>query len=202
MGGMGSGRWTWHTTKATVESRNSLDVRQLKRGGFLEPGRFVSWGWKDNEGRPVASIHIQAASDAVALVYRVQDEKVSQCVPLEWTSCNYGGQRPWFLCPSCAGRVAKLYFHRSRFRCRKCQDLAYASQREEACYRLRRKARKLRNSIGPTREGGRYPRKPKRMRWKTFVRKIRTIQDLELRADAAFCAEVSKLLGSLSLRLG
>jgi Transposase DDE domain len=30
---------------------------------------------------------------------------------LEWTPCNYGGARPWFLCPmdGCRRRVAVLY---------------------------------------------------------------------------------------------
>jgi hypothetical protein len=42
-------------------------------------------------------------------------EDVSYAVPLSWTPCNFGGSRPWFVCPgvlegvSCGRRVAKLY---------------------------------------------------------------------------------------------
>ena len=38
---------------------------------------------------------------------------------LSWTLCQYGGARPWFLCPSCRRRVAILYGG-AVFACRHC----------------------------------------------------------------------------------
>lgn len=51
-------------------------------------------------------------------------------VPIEWTSCNFGGERPWFRCPRCDDRVAKLYKtpRDDRYICRECGDLIYTSQ--------------------------------------------------------------------------
>jgi len=42
-------------------------------------------------------------------------EPVQQAVPLTWTGCYFGGQRPWFICDVhasgiyCGRRVTKLY---------------------------------------------------------------------------------------------
>jgi hypothetical protein len=47
-----------------------------------------------------------------------------------WARCNYGGERPWFLCPrgSCGRHVAILYGG-SDFGCRTCPRLTYETQR-------------------------------------------------------------------------
>lgn len=54
-------------------------------------------------------------------------------VPLEYTPCNFGGVRPWFLCPGrgCRDRVGKLHRPLSGdvFACRECHGLGYASSR-------------------------------------------------------------------------
>jgi hypothetical protein len=54
-------------------------------------------------------------------------------VRLEWTPCNYGGQRPWFLSPvrGCSRRVAVLYGG-GIFACRRCHGLNYQSQHAQA----------------------------------------------------------------------
>jgi hypothetical protein len=46
-------------------------------------------------------------------------------VPLEWTACNFGGERPWFICPGagCSRRVAVLHAAGKHFLCRHCYDL-------------------------------------------------------------------------------
>ncbi len=40
-----------------------------------------------------------------------EQELVEGVAHLEWTPCNFGGERPWFVCPGkgCAKRVAILY---------------------------------------------------------------------------------------------
>jgi hypothetical protein len=55
-----------------------------------------------------------------------------ESVPLSWTACNLGGQRPWFFCPGagCGRRVVILYAPGCYFLCRHCYDLSYESQRE------------------------------------------------------------------------
>src|SRR6478609_5352946 len=38
---------------------------------------------------------------------------------IQWTRCNFGGRRPWFIC-QCGKRVAKLYDTSSIVACRHC----------------------------------------------------------------------------------
>lgn len=44
------------------------------------------------------------------------------------TSCNYGGHRNWFECPSCGKRVSVLYGF--RLQCRHCANAVHASSRQ------------------------------------------------------------------------
>ncbi|XFB08130.1 hypothetical protein AAGT13_09390, partial [Azotobacter salinestris] len=80
----------------------------------------------------MATIGIEAESrDRVRLRYQVTVRGERQAkdypVPVTWTPCHLGGERPWFLCPYCGRRVAKLYLQ-SVFACRHCLRLNYASQ--------------------------------------------------------------------------
>ena len=50
-----------------------------------------------------ASIEITGARDAVTLDYRIRSDgedwqSVHQRVPIRWTPCRFGGERPWFVC--------------------------------------------------------------------------------------------------------
>ena len=50
-----------------------------------------------------------------------------QFVLLSKSKCNFGGTRPWFICPNCKCRVGKLYRKpfSMAFLCRHCQNLTY-----------------------------------------------------------------------------
>jgi len=57
----------------------------------------------------------------------------------------------------------------SRFHCRKCQNLAYASQNRNACDQASAKARNIRKRLGD--DGcfdDPFPSKPKGMHWRTY----------------------------------
>lgn len=176
MGGPGSGRhWHWGA-KDTTGDYQSLDVRRLQRDGFLEPHRSYGWQWSRN-GEATGTINIRTEPDRIILNYRHRStganwEQKDYPVYLDWTECNLGGKRPWFLCPArnCGRRVAKLYGG-GIFACRHCHQLAYPSQREAAYDRAARRADKIREKLGwepgiLNGEGW----KPKRMHWKTFDR--------------------------------
>lgn len=57
---------------------------------------------------------------------------VDRRVPSTWSTCHFGGLRPWFRCAVhsnsryCGRRVAKLYAAREPFACRYCYGLAKA----------------------------------------------------------------------------
>ena len=112
----------------TVEGSRSLNVMKLARAGHLSDGSSGSWRWTYGDGT-TASIQITGARDAVTLDYRIRSQRedwqsVRQRVPIRWTPCRFGGERPWFVCDVhangvyCGRRVAKLYGAGRLFACR------------------------------------------------------------------------------------
>ncbi len=174
MGGIGSGRHWYYSAKDTTDSYHSIDVRCWKKEGLLTAHQSFNWQWSRN-GEIVASIRARTEPSRVILTYRHQnggddwkDENYS--VYLSWTTCNLGGQRPWFICPEdhCGRRVAILYCG-GIFACRHCYQLAYQSQRETHNSQAARKADVIRTKLGwvPGILNG-HGCKPKGMHWSTF----------------------------------
>lgn len=104
----------------------------------------------------------------------VTDEEkfMDYIVFLTWTNCNYGGRRPWFLCPKCNRRVAKVYLRYNIFLCRHCHDLTYTSCQEsgDRYKELRCKIFKILNILreDDTSYMTLVPPKHKGMHWKTY----------------------------------
>ncbi len=175
MGGLGSGRG-WQGGKNTTNDMRALDIRRLQRGGLLTAGRAFGWQWTRN-GEEVASIQIRAEADRLILSYRTRRDDEWQpmeySVHLQWTGCNLGGRRAWFLCPAngCGRRVAILYGG-SIFACRHCHNLVYTCQREADHDRAARRADRIRERLGwePGILNGVGGGKPKGMHWRTFER--------------------------------
>ena len=93
-----------------------------------------------------------------------------QRVPLTWTRCPFGGQRPWFRC-CCGRRVAILYDNGDLFACRQCCRLAYPCQSESPVDRSLRRAQTIRERLGGnTNVFSYFPEKPKGMHWGTYDR--------------------------------
>ncbi len=176
MGGMGSGRRWHYGANDTTDDYRAIDIRRWQRDGLLAPGNAFGWQWS-RRGEVVASIQARAEVGRVILSYRHRSgggewKDASYPVYLDWTPCNLGGSRPWFLCPAigCGRRVAILYGG-SIFACRHCHELVYPSQREPDYDRLARRADKTRERLG--REPGILNGgglKPKGMHWRTFER--------------------------------
>lgn len=175
MGGFGSGRW--RRGKNTTDDYQVLDVRELQRDNLLVPGRNFSMRWTCN-GKKVASINVKVVSEQVIVLryhYKRLDgtwQPVEYAVSIDWTPCNYGGQRPWFICPmgGCGRRVAILYGG-SIYACRACHQLAYQSQRETADNRALLRAQNIRKKLGGSANMLKpFPPKPKGMHWHTYFR--------------------------------
>ena len=138
MGGKGSGGWNRWNKKDTVEDHHGLDVRYLHREGILTGG-FNSISWSQGD-RTTGSISYWGGPDSISLIYRNRIsggdwEDVRQTVHLSWTTCNYGGRRPWFICRNCGRRVAVIYGAGKYFACRHCYDLTYRScQKSDSRY--------------------------------------------------------------------
>ena len=170
MGGFGSGR---RGGRETTADYRRLDVRELHRAGVLIPGWRGGWCWY-RRGQKRAEINIEVHELSVALRYSAtsggERKSYDYAVGLVRTSCNYGGARPWFLCP-CCGRRAAILFGGAMFACRHCRRLAYESQRETAGDRAIRRADAIRERLG-WQAGILNPDgwKPRGMHWRTFWR--------------------------------
>jgi hypothetical protein len=182
VGGVGSGNWYRFNKKTTTDECHSVDVRYLQRNGLLKPGGWFSLRWS-RAGRETGSIGGVVSGDArpdrVTLLYRPRRglggewEDVREPVELAWTACNFGGERPWFICPGagCGRRVAVLYGPGRYFLCRHCYDLRYESQRENKMYRALHRAQDIRQRLGGSANMTEpFPDKPKGMHWRTYER--------------------------------
>jgi hypothetical protein len=182
MGGYGSGGWN-SKGRTTADQAKRLDVNYLNKSGHLKSGTMSHQYWTCG-GEPSGDISVQANDGGITLIYRARTnggewQDVRESVTVIWEPCNFGGQRPYFLCPRCGRQIIKLY-GRTRFLCRSCNNLAYQCQRESAIDRTLRKDWKLRASIGG--EPGMaspIPDKPKGMHWRTYNRIIDEIHKTE-----------------------
>jgi hypothetical protein len=184
---LGSGSYYRFGSRDRVEDYLSLDVRRWWRDGWLESGTDFSITW-ERRYREDSSIGVRVLGDsgaesacAVELSYsrgpEGRKEDISYALPLSWTACNFGGSRPWFVCPgvvngvSCSRRMAKLYLKGRYFLCRACHDLAYSSQQEGHRHAALRRCQRIRQKLGGTVNMTKpFPSKPKGMHLRTYLR--------------------------------
>lgn len=191
--------------KDTAEDYRALDIRALHRDGALVPGWQGNWNWwRGTEHRASIGLAVESR-ELVRLRYQVktQDQTEAKDYPVrvEWTPCHLGGHRPWFRCPCCARRVAKLYGG-AVFACRACHRLNYSSQqtnkRDLACARSWKLRRALGCEVGFMSMHAAFIRKPKGMHWLTFNRKIDELKRVEDRAFGDARATLASIERSVS----
>jgi hypothetical protein len=130
-------------------------------------------------------------------------------VRLDTTSCNYGGQRPWFICPYCEKRRRRLIWADHALTCRSCLDYGYycldRTKTDYAYYYLM--AKKICLKLDPKFEweDGRigcatFPEKPKGMHRSTYRKlrdRFRAYMD---EGDQLLSARVKALISSSPFR--
>jgi hypothetical protein len=199
VGGIGSGSWYRWDVKNTTESQKQIDIRHLRKNGLLRPGYSGSLSWTRN-GEKSGSIRFRVLNSFLTLEYSIRMhggdwEDVSQSVPLDWTPCNYGGKRPWFVCPirECRRRVAVLYGSGKYFGCRHCNDLVYSSQREERHQWAERKCNEIIKRLGGNPDEEFWPDKPKHMHWKTYDRLLEKAEYYHNVSEAGLASMLMRL---------
>lgn len=175
---LGAGRPGW---RRKIEQCCRLDIRELDRRRLLRDGISTSWRWTNTySGEEVGSIGLLGGHDRVVLQYSVANDEcrrpVSLPVSLTRTPCNYGGSRPWFVCPRCRRRCGVLAYS-AGWGCRACLRLAYRSEAEDRSGRLWRRQRKLEQRVGE-----RWQR-PKGMHQATFDRIVAQLIEIEEKKD-------------------
>jgi hypothetical protein len=183
MGGLGSGREP--SCRPKLDNMASIDVRRLRREGCLTPG-YHGIVPLQAEGREVGAVTVRRDGDVLVLKYGLPGPHgrmwVEDQTALQHTSQPGGGERVWLSCPACGCRCGVL-FGSPRFRCRTCTGAHYVSQTESVGGRLHGRARAIRVKLGGDTLFGPFPPKPKRMKWRTYIRLFedykRTLADAE-----------------------
>jgi hypothetical protein len=126
------------------------------------------------------------------LELRFGRETFPQNVRVSWTPCALGGERPWFHCPGCSRRIAKLYWggEQLRYRCRQCLgNFLYASQTKSASGRRLYAAWKLRMRLGSYSVSDPVPKRPLGMHRRTYNRLRARLEALESRLSRCLRAK-------------
>lgn len=210
MGGNGSGHYSHRSGhgRPTMEGFHRVECWKVFRS-HRKHGRYFLWSWKRGTGDagsvavevlPKAELANKQTGQAFpgrgAVVFRYrrtpyggEPEDVENIIPLHWTSPNFGGMRPWFLCPRCFRRVGVLALYGNAFFCRRCLGASYEVRNERPSYRFMRRRDKLLARLGP--DGGR----PKGMHWRTYER-------IREQADAAEYLSLAVGLAEIRGRFG
>ena len=185
MGGRRSTRWNGTVTRTETDPLLQLDIAQLKHGGALEPGAAIAYTWS-SRGQVTGQLLsvMQTGRLVLTLYYRYrrwnQDAwtSVEDDIEVDTTPCNFGGSRPWLVCPKCRSRRGVLFCLDGYFRCRTCHNLAYSSTREDLLTRRVRRCRELQHQLQgrgydhPIWEIPDRPQGMSRFRYETLVRRL------------------------------
>jgi hypothetical protein len=169
-----------------AEACLSLDSTKLLRAGALEPG-LVVWRWPLRYGGESRCALLCLERFRLQVCYRqdgywayeiglgsdladVRDHLLYD-LPVSWTPCNFGGERPWLHCPrrGCGRRVRKLYLAGRYFLCRQCGRVKFLSQSESSADRAQRRLRRIGRKLGED-EAQWLPERPKGMHRSTYAR--------------------------------
>jgi hypothetical protein len=168
----------------------AIDIRHPRHRELIDqPGSRISWWWNRN-GQLFCNIDMVFHPDHVVLT-DVTDQTQPQTLSISLlrTPCHYGGTRPWFGCPGCGCRSAKLYFGDGSVLCRSCLGLAYRSQLQASAERPRLIAQRIRRSLsGSGNLFVPFPAKPPTMLWRTYDRIREKGERFEARAMARIAA--------------
>lgn len=200
MGGSGSGNRWRYGTRSTCEASLRIDLRYMRKRGLLQVGRSGSLSWSRG-GEQIASIRYTVNSHSLELDYRTRspgEEEwicVREHVPLYRREQPFGGSRVYLGCLRCHRKSLVLYGG-TRFRCRKCLNLAYASQGEDIFGRATTRSRLIRMRLGG--EGcfdDPFPPKPKGMHWSTYQRLESECARLDDLAAVELCGLIARFGG-------
>ncbi len=137
-------------SRPLVEDVPEFSVLKCVRNGALRKGdqSTVAWQFRDEQ---IGHGEIRSHGNSITLDYRMRSgddelhrEKVE--IGLDFTSVHFGGERSWFLCPSCDRRCLSLYWL-GQFECRKCHDLVYQTARVDSLQRLEVRLDKVRSKL-------------------------------------------------------
>lgn len=211
MGGFGSGRTDYATTPSDRDCLK-LDVNEFTEI-LGEDGQYAgTYSW-ERGGDRTAQVGWQTDDEypeELALTFAAttggDEHEITQHIRIAHTECNFGGTRPWWRCPFCSDRVAKLYAvpGEPRFACRECHDFGYTSSRASGNVErtLRMRYNRIRKKLGaepahPETFGAGIPDRPKGMHEDTYNQLLEELrQAREEYHERAFLGPLRRMTGA------
>lgn len=195
MGGYSSGRYRTQN-RGTVDASIRLDIRVLRRRGFLVPGAITSgsqsWSRRGEETGSVGVTVNLGNPDAGLVIVRfsLNGEPRTQEIPLASRLMRYGGRRYYFTCPKHGRRCEVLPMVGGVFASRQAQKLTYQSQSATEIDRMQDRARRLEKRLWPD-KGKSVPRGRNRERL------LAAWEDADTAFENMFAATVMRRWGGL-----
>ena len=141
MGGFSSGRYRTRNQGAMEQSLR-LDIRRLRRDGFLVDGQrksgTISWTYGHTPTGSISfTIDLRDPYERHAILrFSVDGEPRTQKAWIDAVACRYGGLRFYFLCPRINQRCEVLCGVGGVFACRDYHRLNYQTQCADRLTRL------------------------------------------------------------------
>lgn len=154
MGGYGSGRYRTRN-RGTVDAALRLDIRVMRRLGFLVPGATTSGVQRwTRAGEEAGSVHVAVNltnpnNGVVAVRFNLNGDPRVQDIQLESRPMRYGGRRYYFVCPKHGRRCEVMPLVGGVFASRQAGRLTYQSQSADQIDRMRDRAHRLEKRIWP-----------------------------------------------------
>lgn len=134
-------------SKIIKEDCRSISIYDFNKWGALNNDYYASsvvWSNRDKEETGRIKYKINKEEMYIELDYKIKKRtendwtNINYKIPLTKSSCNYGKERFWFICPMfkngmyCGKRVAKMYLspYSNYFACRNCLNLSYQSRND------------------------------------------------------------------------
>lgn len=162
-----------------------LRVSQLHRVRAFRDGEAGSMEIAVRREEQTLNLNLEFRAPELRLILQQPDgfRYPEQIVLTSEEPCNFGGTRTWLHCPetTCGKRVGVLYLIDSRWKCRGCAGVEYPSKQLSRILRMRAKAKRLRDHLGP---GSAlfedFPPRPLGMHLRTYKAAIVKIFQLEV----------------------
>lgn len=143
------GRYYW-SKKEEADNLKRIEIWWLKKYDYLcgYKGGTIKWTHPSGTESSVGILVSTFSEDTYLKINYTQTDRDSgekkdfdYKIPLVTSSCHFGGDRYWFICPwykngqYCGRRVGVLYKSGDYFACRHCYDLTYESRNEYKKYK-------------------------------------------------------------------
>jgi hypothetical protein len=156
----------------TTDEALPLDIRQLQRRVDLRESAWLCVRWTRGPSENVVGVTVDEGASATISYADGIGNNHSETLEVNWTRPNFGGERPWWICPRCCRRCAIVYaFGENQFVCRICASLTYDTSQSDGFGRAARKSLERRRRLG-WELGEPFPLKPKGLHWRTWERLV------------------------------